>query len=216
MKCIIMANGEYGELKLYKEILPFADKIICADGGANYAYRLGVMPDLIIGDQDSISVESQAYYADQGVAFKQYPRRKDFTDMQLALQAAAGMGAEEIILLGSQGGRLDHSLSNLYSGMDYVKNGIDIIHYSPQCTIYLLVGQMYLTGQIGDLVSLLPLGGGVKGVYLRGFAYPLTNAFLPCENPYAISNMLMTERALIQVAAGILAVLHYPCSHGSD
>ncbi|NLO22027.1 MAG: thiamine diphosphokinase [Syntrophomonadaceae bacterium] len=212
MKCIIMANGEYGDLSRYKEILSSADRIICADGGANYAQILGVMPDCIIGDLDSISIKTKNFYAVQGVSFQQYPRRKDFTDMQLALQVAAGMEAKEIILLGSQGGRLDHSLSNLYSGIDYVRNNIEIIHYSPSCTIYLLTGQMSLSGQVGDLVSLLPLGGEVQGVNIRGFAYPLENALLQCENPYAISNVLVNETAKIQIARGVLAVLHYPRS----
>ena len=93
MKCIIMANGEYGELSWYKEILSSADRIICADGGANYAQLLGIIPHCIIGDLDSISTEARNYYAGQGVSFQQYPSRKDYTDLQLALQAAAGMGA---------------------------------------------------------------------------------------------------------------------------
>lgn len=216
MKCIIMANGEYGELSLYKEILSSADRIICADGGANYAYRLGLIPNLIIGDLDSISIETRNFYADQGVSFQQYPSRKDFTDMQLALQAAAVMGAKEIILLGSQGGRLDHSLSNLYSGIEYTRKDIKVMHYHPECTIYLLMDQMPLAGQVGDLVSLLPLGGEVSGVNLKGFAYPLKNALLPCENPYAISNVLASEIASIQAASGVLAVLHYPRSGVGD
>jgi thiamine pyrophosphokinase len=74
-------------------------------------------------------------------------------------------------------------LSNLYSGIDYVKRGIEIVHYSPQCTIYLLTRKMSLSGQVGDLLSLLPLGGEAHGVNLNGFAYPLKNALLQCENP---------------------------------
>ncbi|MGI6421696.1 MAG: thiamine diphosphokinase [Syntrophomonadaceae bacterium] len=216
MKCIIMANGEYGELSWYKEILSSADRIICADGGANYAQLLGIIPHCIIGDLDSISTEARNYYAGQGVSFQQYPSRKDYTDLQLALQAAAGMGAQKIIVLGSQGGRLDHSLSNLYSGIDYVKKGIEIVHYSPECTIYLLTQKMSLSGQVGDLLSLLPLGGEAQGVNLKGFAYPLKNALLQCENPYAISNVLVSESASIQLENGVLAVMHYPRSQLLD
>lgn len=209
MKYIIMANGEYGELSLYKEILSSADRIICADGGANYAYLLGVRPDCIIGDMDSISKETQKFYSDQGVSFHQYPCRKDFTDTQLAMSMAEEMGAQEIVLLGTQGKRFDHSLSNLYCGLKHVKRGVKIIHYGPECTVYLVCNQMSLQGRPGDLVSVLPLGGGAAGVCLKNFQYPLENVVLECDNPYAISNVLLEDSAQIQVEKGVVAVFHY-------
>jgi thiamine pyrophosphokinase len=209
MRSIVLANGEYGDLGFYREVLQGFDKIICADGGANYAYQLGVIPECIIGDMDSISEEVRNFYQARQVEFKKYPKRKDFTDIQLALSMAENMGAEEIILLGTQGKRFDHSLSNLYCGIEYVKRGIGIIHYGPECSIYLTCGSLVINGKVGELVSVLPLGGGAAGVYLKGFEYPLENVVLDCDNPYAVSNVLAEETALVQLETGVLAVFHY-------
>jgi thiamine pyrophosphokinase len=73
MKCIIMANGEYGQLSWYKEILSSADRIICADGGANYAQLLGIIPHCIIGDLDSISTEARNYMPGREYLFSNIP-----------------------------------------------------------------------------------------------------------------------------------------------
>ncbi len=210
MKCIVLANGEYGDLKFYENVFKGCDIILCADGGANYAHRLGVIPDCIIGDMDSIDESVKEYYHSQQVRFKKYPRRKDFTDIQLALTIAEEMGAREIMLLGTQGKRFDHSLSNLYCGMEYVKRGIKIMHYGPECTVYLACTSMSLQGQIGDLVSVLPLGGGAAGVYLKDFEYPLENVVLECDNPYAVSNVLAEDTAQVLLEKGVLAIFHYP------
>lgn len=209
MRCIVLANGEYGDLSLYQAVFKGSDLILCADGGANYAYQFGVVPDCIIGDLDSINHSVREYYTSLQVPFRKYPCRKDFTDTQLALSMAEEMGAQEIVLLGTQGKRLDHSLSNLYCGLEYVKRGIKIIHYGPECTVYLVCNQMSLQGRPGDLVSVLPLGGGAAGVCLKNFQYPLENVVLECDNPYAISNVLLEDSAQIQVEKGVVAVFHY-------
>ncbi len=209
MKCIVLANGEDGDLNFYKNVFEDCDIILCADGGANYAYQLGVIPNCIVGDMDSIDENVKEFYQSHQVPFKKYPRRKDFTDMQLALSIAEEMGAQEILLLGTQGKRFDHSLSNLYCGMEYVKRGIKIIHYGPECTIHLVCGVMSLQGKVGDLVSVLPLGGGAAGVYLKDFEYPLENVVLECDNPYAVSNVLAEDIAQVQLGKGVLAVFHY-------
>ncbi|KUG03267.1 thiamin pyrophosphokinase [hydrocarbon metagenome] len=210
MRCIVLANGEYGDLKFYEDVFKGCDIILCADGGANYAYQLGVLPDYIIGDMDSINENILEYYNSRQVPFKKYPRRKDFTDIQLAMSTAEEMGAQEIILLGTQGKRFDHSLSNLYCGLEYVKRGIKIIHYGPECTVYLVCSQMSLQGRAGDLVSVLPLGGVAAGVYLKDFEYPLENVVLECDNPYAVSNVLAEDTAQIELENGVLVIFHYP------
>ncbi len=209
MRCIVLANGEYGDLKFYENVFKGCDIILCADGGANYAHQLGVIPDCIIGDMDSISESVREFYNSQQVRFRKYPQRKDFTDIQLALSIAEEMGAREIILLGTQGKRFDHSLSNLYCGMEYVKRGIKIMHYGPECTVYLICSSMSLEGRTGDLVSVLPLGGEAAGVYLKDFEYPLDNVVLECDNPYTVSNVLAEDTAQIQLEKGTLAIFHY-------
>jgi thiamine pyrophosphokinase len=85
MQCVILANGEYGNLENYRDIFKEDNIVLCADGGANYAYKLGLMPELIIGDMDSILSEVKEFYEAQGVPFQIFSKRKDFTDTQLAM-----------------------------------------------------------------------------------------------------------------------------------
>lgn len=209
MRCIIMANGEYGNLNLYTSLINSTDIILCADGGANYAMKMGVIPTCIIGDMDSISPEVKEYYIARNAVFKQFPRSKDFTDTQLVVTYAEELGAKEIIFLGTMGKRLDHTMSNLYSGIEASYRGIKIMHFAPGCMVYLVTCELELQGNPGDIVSVLALSEKVLGVCETGFEYPLQNAVLEYKNPYAISNVLISSHARISIEKGILAVFHY-------
>lgn len=210
MKCVVLANGEYGDdWGSYRHIADDADCILCADGGANYAYSLQLVPDCIIGDMDSIVGEVRDYFGGLEVPIKKYPRQKDFTDTQLALSEAEARGADEIILLGSLGKRLDHSLSNLYSCMDLAMKGIKVSHRTPEMQVYLVTDELRLQGGPGDLVSVLVLTDQATGVSETGFEYPLQQAVLTKGNPYAVSNQMVGKDATITVDEGVLAVFHY-------
>lgn len=73
MKCIIFSNGEYGALESYRPLVATAELVLCADGGANYAYDMQIIPDMIIGDMDSIRPEVREYYEQQGVPLQKFP-----------------------------------------------------------------------------------------------------------------------------------------------
>ncbi|HWP95980.1 MAG TPA: thiamine diphosphokinase [Syntrophomonadaceae bacterium] len=210
MKCVILANGEYGDdLTPYSQVLKEADIVLCADGGANYAYALSVRPHCIIGDMDSINNRVREYFLGLDVPVKKYPRQKDFTDTQLALSEAEALGANEIILVGSLGKRLDHTLSNLYSCMELVQRGIKVSHLAAGMAVYLMSGELEITGKTGDLVSVLVLTDQALGVCERGFEYPLDRAVLSKGNPYTVSNRMLDEKGIITVEQGVLAVFHY-------
>jgi len=209
MKCIIMANGAYDDIISYRWLLEEADVILCADGGANYAYQMGVMPAHIVGDMDSIGLEVKEYYQKQGVPLKKYPQRKDFTDTQLILELADELGAQEIVFIGSLGKRLDHTLSNLYSGAELALKGKKIWHYSADYSVYLVNNELTVKGKTGDRVSVLALSDIARGVYEEGFEYPLENVILEKWNPYAVSNMLKKDKGVIRVREGLLLVFHY-------
>ncbi len=210
MKCVVLANGEYGEdLDCYRPVLQEADLILCADGGANYAYILSLVPDCIIGDMDSINNKVRDHFTNFDVPVKKYPRQKDFTDTQLALSEAEQMGADEIILIGSMGRRLDHTLSNLYSCMELVEKGLKVSHYAPEVEVHLVSSELKIMGRPGDVVSVLLLSDYASGVCERGFEFPLENALLSKGNPYTVSNRMTGEEASITLEHGILAIFHY-------
>ncbi len=212
MKCVILANGDYGNIDSYKWLLKEADIILCADGGANYAYKMGITPAYIVGDMDSIHPPVVDYYKEQGVEFRRYPQRKDFTDTQLILALAEELNASEIVFLGSLGKRLDHTLSNLYCGGELALKGKKVWHYTANYAAYLVNKEITISGQVGDIVSVLALTDEAQGVYEEGFEYPLQNVILKKWNPYAISNVLAENEGVIKVREGLLLVIHY---HGT-
>jgi thiamine pyrophosphokinase len=209
MKCVILANGYYGDVESYIRLLNEADIILCADGGANYAYEMGVMPAYIAGDMDSILPRVMDYYKEQGVQFRDYPQRKDFTDTQLILNLAEEMDADEIVFLGSLGKRLDHTLANIYCGAKLALRGKKVWHYTSNYSAYLVNKEITINGEVGDTVSVLVLTDQAQGVYEEGFEYPLKNVILEKWNPYAISNVLAENKGVIRVREGLLLVIHY-------
>lgn len=209
MRCIILANGEYGEIAAYEDLFKNSDTILCADGGANYAFMMGVIPDSIIGDLDSVRPEVRKYFAAQDVEFIEYPVRKDLTDLQLALELARERGADEIVLLGALGKRLDHTLQNLYAGIKMVRQGVRISHYTPECWVYLIQDELFIKGQAGDIVSVIALTDRVEGAFESGFEYDLKEPILRSDQPYTISNLLAGPQGVIRLQTGILAVFHY-------
>lgn len=209
MRFIIMANGQYGELDYYVPFLHSADHIVCADGGANYAHKLGVNPAAIVGDLDSIHPDVYRFYKEKGIPIKRYPRQKDFTDTQLALNVAEEMGATEIVLMGSMGGRLDHSLSNLYAGIVPTRNGVIVCHVTNDSIIHIFNSGLEIEGAPGDLVSILPLTEEVRQVRTEGLEYALCGETLYIHNPYSVSNVLTEKRAVVRIEDGIAALFHY-------
>lgn len=209
MRGIILANGEYGDVEAYRKVFREGDVILCADGGANYAYEMGVMPACIIGDLDSIRPEVKEFYETCQVEFKKFPPRKDFTDMQLVLSTALERGVDEIILLGTLGKRLDHTLANLYSGIDLVREGIKLSHYTTECWVHIIKQDLVIEGCPGDIISVLTLTDEAHGVSEAGFEYAPNDATMKKSKPYAVSNVLAGQRGTIGVKSGILAVFHY-------
>lgn len=209
MRCIILSNGEYGDLEAYRKIFRDDDIIVCADGGANYAYKMGLIPDTIIGDMDSILPEVRKFFAARNVVMKKYPRQKDFTDTQLALTIGLEWKATEILMLGSLGGRLDHAICNLYCSMDIVKNNIKITYFTPDCWVYVVDREVIINGSRGDIVSILTLTQEARGVSVTGCKYCLDKVLLEKGNPYTISNVLTGKTGKISLEEGIILVFHY-------
>ncbi|MDX1373278.1 MAG: thiamine diphosphokinase, partial [Nitrososphaeraceae archaeon] len=111
-KCIILANGKSPN----KKVISFFKKLgfnylICADGGANSAVKLGLIPDLIIGDMDSIAKETINHFEGKSRIVKL--KRQNDTDVEKAIKYAIKNKYKEVLLLGAAGDRLDHTYCNL-------------------------------------------------------------------------------------------------------
>ncbi|MBK5243617.1 MAG: thiamine diphosphokinase [Eubacteriaceae bacterium] len=206
MKAFIFTNGSYEDPGFYKEYLKKFNTpyIICADGGANFTQKIGLIPNIILGDMDSISKETLKYY--ENVELRRFPVCKDETDTQLAINHALEIGATEIVVFGALGTRLDHSLGNIYLLTRLLKPRIQGMIVDEKNSIFLVQDKKNLDLPIGTIVSLLPLGGDVEGLNIQGFKYPIANGKMTLANPYGISNVVVTEHQTISLEKGILLV----------
>lgn len=209
MRFLIMTNGEYGDLNWYRGRAGRFDRIYCVDGGSRRAKQLGVVPDRVVGDMDSITGADRHDMENNGVRFSVFPPEKDYTDTQLALDLAVREGAREIVVWGGTGSRLDHTLSNLCSSVALVRRGVGVFFEAPDVDVYLVRDRLLLPGKPGDTVSLIVLGDRATGVTLHDFRYPLEGVVLEGSWQWAVSNVVTGTAPAVRVATGVLAVFHY-------
>jgi thiamine pyrophosphokinase len=183
--------------------------LICADGGARHIHALGLTPDLIVGDMDSLNGELQRDFVMKGSRIIRYPETKDETDSELALQMAFMMTPDEIRIYGALGARIDHTLANLTLLAAAADRGIETRLLDEWCEIILVRQVAVIEGEIGQTVSLLAFGADVTGVTLEGFEYPLQNATIAPNRPIGVSNRLTAARGIISMESGNLLVLRY-------
>ena len=204
-----MCNGDYGDPGWYRSRVSRYSKVICADGAAKMTYKIGMVPDLVVGDMDSITADDRERLTQSGAEFIVYPPEKDLTDTQIAYELAQKEGASAVTVWGGIGSRLDHTLSTICNAFWLVECGIDVCFASPDVTVYLVQGSRVLTGETGDIVSLIVFGDEATGVTLRGFRYPLTSATIEGTWQCCVSNVMKAKNPVIKVASGNVAVFHY-------
>ncbi len=206
MIAVIFANGILDPVPELDTLIDQAELIIAADGGANHCNRLGITPDILLGDLDSIDPDLLATYQDKGIVIQRHPRHKDATDLELALDLAVDKGARIIRLIGALGGRWDMSLANIMlAASDKYKNQ-EILLSGQDCSMQILhPGKTYtISGMPGQKVSMVPLKGDVHDVTLTGFAYPLTGQTILFGSSLGVSNIMNIDQATVQHSAGIL------------
>lgn len=206
MFALILANGILDHLPDVPVLLRQADLVIAADGGANHCAKLGITPDILLGDLDSIDPAILAAYERDGVAIHRHPTRKDATDLELALDLAVGKGARTIQLVGALGGRWDMSLANIMLAASDKYRGQEIFLLGEKCSMQILhPGKAHtVNATAGQKVSLLPLKGDVHGVTLTGFEYPLTDHTIHFGSTLGVSNITNKRKATVQQREGIL------------
>jgi len=207
----VVAGGELHDLKFFQskinELKPA--EIICADSGAGYLHALGMIPDVIIGDMDSLSPEIGIHLKKRGSRIIEYPKTKDETDTWLSLDYAIQLAPDEIYVFAASGARIDHTLANLSLLMRGIKNHVPVRLLDENCEIFLVHGNRVIKGEIGQTVSVLPFSGTATGITLQGFEYPLKNGVMETGSPYGVSNRLNSTRGTIEVRSGYLLVIRY-------
>lgn len=209
-KVIIFANGPMKIPGPYTALVDEADLIICADGGARHCLTLGITPDLVVGDLDSLKPSEIEAVEAKGARIERHPRRKDSTDLELSIKAAISNGAEQITILGGLGGRLDMTFGNVLLLAEKSLEKIEISFVDGRETVFLIRGGKTRTvqGKKGDTLSLIPIESEAKGITLSGLEYPLNDETIGLGFARGISNVMMGNEAGITLRNGILLVVH--------
>jgi thiamine pyrophosphokinase len=210
MRTIIVASGRPNEGDTWRKWVRAGDRIIGADGGAARALAWGLVPDWVIGDLDSLSAGQRRALEARGCHFLVHPRAKDETDLELALTYAAEQGAQEIVILGALGGRLDHTLANLLllALPQLAGRSVRLVDGREEALLLRSGEEAVLEGQPGDLVSFLPLGGDADGVTSSGLAWSLQADSLRFAFSRGISNEMTGTEATVRLDHGLLLVVH--------
>lgn len=200
MKCVIFAG-----LPVSQTLCRFwhdADVIIAADAGYENARRLGLRPDLLLGDYDS------APCPPKDAKTLVLPAEKDDTDTYFAARRAIELGASEVVILGGLGGRLDHTLANLQTLVFLAKNGVRawLADEANEVTA-LLPGAHPIPARPGWYYSIFSAGDAARGVTLKGLKYPLHEATVTNFFPIGISNEFAADTAEVCFSAGVLYLM---------
>jgi len=210
LRAVIFANGNIAYPHAVKAAIRQDDLLIAADGGARNCISLGLTPTFVIGDMDSIASEQRAALEAGQTRFITFPRNKDQTDLELAIGFATQQGAGEILLLGLLGGRLDQTLANLLLLSREEWNRSRLVVIEGPDTAYILHDRdsLSIPGDIGDIVSLLPLSPQVTGVTTQNLQWPLVNATLHFGSTLSISNEMVSSPVEVKIHRGTMLVVH--------
>ena len=209
-RIVIFANGDLNEPELLKKRFLPGDRIFCANGGTLHALALGLIPEVVVGDMDSLAPEIVTQLETSGVTIDRYPAHKDKTDLELTLAWAIAAQPDEIMLVTALGGRLDQMLANilLLTRPEYAASQLTLADGRQWAAILRGPLQFTVTGQPGDTLSLVPLAEGVQGVSISGVKWPLEQVSLSLGSTLTISNVLQASSAKVTVAEGLLLLIH--------
>jgi thiamine pyrophosphokinase len=200
---IVFAGGDRPPPRVL-EGLDHADLVIAADSGLEHALALGVHVDLVVGDLVSVTPASLALARAAGTSVEQHPEAKDFTDLELALDAARVRGARRVVVLGGSGGRVDHFFANLLALARPELGELRVEARLGDADVVVVRTEVTITGTPGQLVSLLPVGGPAHRVTTVGLRYPLRGETLHPGSTRGVSNELLDTEAQVSLTGGVL------------
>lgn len=202
-RCVILCASLDTDLDYCKKEIKDSDYIICADGGYVIAKKLGIIPRLIVGDFDSYTGK----LPDSSEIIK-LPKEKDDTDTMFCIKEGLKRGFKKFILLGADGGRLDHTIANI-SALQYLSiNGAGGVMESPEETVYFCSSStLRLDNCKGKTVSVFPFGCESCNVSHSGFKYTLEKQDIQSAFPLGVSNIALVDKAAVTINSGNAVII---------
>ena len=197
MACYIFGAGEMTPLRSRPQD---GDYVIAADGGWNACRNAGIVPDLLLGDFDSLDAVPDFAHVER------VPVEKDDTDMMLAIKRGLALGHRAFHLYGGMGGRrTDHTIANLQALSYLARSGAQGWLYGDG-EVYTAIrnGGIVLPAKERGILSVFCLGADAQGVTIRGAQYELENAALTADFPLGVSNHFVGKEIEVSVGSGTL------------
>lgn len=210
-RILIVSGGKVEEEVLRELINTYTySKVIGVDKGLEALDLLGINPDILCGDFDTVNtIIFNKYKGKEECVIKEFPPMKDFTDTHLAVDIAIEEGATVIDICGGTGSRIDHLLGNLGVVAYALSKGVKVYMWDGNNRIQMIDKGVVIKKDesFGKYVSLIPYGGEVSGVTLEGFKYTLNRATLKLEESLGVSNELVDEEGRIELESGRIIVI---------
>ena len=206
---VIFLNGEYKYSQEFIDRLVSEETIcFCADGGANFAFQYGKVPEMIIGDLDSIEKKVLEYYKSKNILIKKFPKDKDFTDFELILKEINKISenknfVEKIFVVGGLGKRIDMTLSNLFI-MEKYKN---LVFLQENEEIFYAEKSFVLKNKKECEFSIIPISEKVEKLTLKGFKFETDKIDVKRENSRLVSNVILENEASVEFENGKLIII---------
>lgn len=210
VKTLIVSGGNVEEEcfnKIYQSNK--FEYIIASDKGLETLDKYNVLPNYIIGDFDSIDKNIlNKYINNKEIATRELNPEKDYTDTHMAIKLAIELNSTDITILGAIGTRIDHTIANVHILKETLEKGIDSRIVDNRNEIQLIDKKTVLEiDKCYKYISLIPLTTKARGITLKGFKYPLSNASLEVGHSIGISNEQCEKKAEIDIKKGILIVI---------
>lgn len=170
--CVIFLNGNSPKREIAEVYIKKAKHIVCADGGANKAFGLKIMPEIVLGDLDSIKQSVLDHYKKKGVQIKKIPEQ-EMTDFEKALLYCISKKYKDVLVFGAISSRLDHSMNNFCVMKRYYKK-LNLTLIDNKFEIFFINKKISFPYKKNSLVSLIPFPAA-KGIKTMGLKFPLYN-----------------------------------------
>ncbi len=201
---LVVAGGlieNYSDIKEKLNKYKF-EYIVACDSGLQHLHYLGLKPDLLVGDFDSVDKTIFENYS-KTTEVKKFNVRKDYTDGEIGIKNAIEANCEKIIYIGATGNRLDHTLSNLSLCLQAKNNGVALTIIDNNNEVSIIDGKTEINNKKGYLLSILPITLEVKGVTTENLDYPLNNETIYFGDCRTISNVVSSDKASITINEGL-------------
>lgn len=209
MVIAVIGNGSINDYVYIKNYIENnnVNMIIACDGGLNHCDAMGIKPDCLLGDFDSVDGKLLEKYKKTGIKVLQFPTKKDKTDIEIGLDVAFEQAPEKIIIFGGMGTRMDHSLTNVHLLMLGFEKNVQLSLVDEHNEIYAIRDSFVVENRVNHILSLIPLSERVEGVTATGFEYPLKDYTMKIGSSLGVSNVVAEDKAEVSIKNGVLLVM---------